>query len=97
MISGSVPPAKTGIYMGIFNFAIVLPEIIASLVFGWVMANLLNNNRLAAVVAGGGFMVLAAALMTRVREHGEDEDYAAVPARIGGPKTRSARGEADLS
>ncbi len=52
ILAGSLPAGKTGIYMGIFNFFIVIPEIIASLVFGWVMNNLLGNNRLAAVVAG---------------------------------------------
>jgi len=52
--------------MGIFNFFIVLPEIIAALAFGWIMNHLLHNNRLAAVIAGGAFMALAAALMQRV-------------------------------
>jgi maltose/moltooligosaccharide transporter len=69
ILSGSIPPQKTGVYMGIFNFAIVLPEIMASLVFGWVMAHLLNNNRIAAVMAGGVCMMVAAALMARVQEH----------------------------
>jgi maltose/moltooligosaccharide transporter len=68
ILAGCLPPQKTGIYMGIFNFAIVLPEIIASLVFGWVMSHLLNNNRVLAVMAGGVFMILAAALMARVRD-----------------------------
>ena len=95
MLAGSVPPEKTGIYMGIFNFAIVLPEIIASLVFGWVMGNLLDNNRLAAVVAGGLFMILAAVLVSRVREHGPGEEYVGVPVRTGGPRSRSASAEAD--
>jgi maltose/moltooligosaccharide transporter len=66
ILSGSLPPGKTGVYMGIFNFFIVIPEIVASLGFGWVMAHLLDNNRLAAVVAGGIFMALAAALTQRV-------------------------------
>jgi maltose/moltooligosaccharide transporter len=44
----------------------VLPEILASLFFGWVMLHLLDNNRLAAVVAGGVFLLLAAALVLRV-------------------------------
>lgn len=60
ILSGSIPPEKTGVYMGIFNFFIVLPEIVASLVFGWVMLNLLNNNRLTAVILGGVFMLVAA-------------------------------------
>ncbi len=68
ILAGCVPPAKTGIYMGIFNFAIVLPEIIASLVFGWVMGHLLGNNRLLAVMGGGVFMIVAASLMARVQE-----------------------------
>ena len=66
MLAGSLPPAKTGVYMGIFNFFIVMPEILASLFFGWVMNHLLDNNRLAAVVAGGVFMAIAAVLMQRV-------------------------------
>jgi maltose/moltooligosaccharide transporter len=66
ILAGSLPLGKTGIYMGIFNFFIVIPEITASLGFGWVMVHLLNNNRISAVVAGGIFFLLAAALMQRV-------------------------------
>jgi len=71
VLAGSLPPDKTGVYMGIFNFFIVIPEIVASLGFGWVMAHLLNNNRLSAVVAGGVFLTIAAMLMLRVRDVGE--------------------------
>jgi maltose/moltooligosaccharide transporter len=60
MLSGSLPKDKVGIYMGIFNFFIVLPEIIASLGFGWLMKNVLYNDRLLAVEVGGGLMILAA-------------------------------------
>ena len=68
ILAGAIPPAKTGVYMGIFNFAIVLPEILASLGFGWIMVHVLDNNRLHAVVAGGVCMVIAAALLARVQE-----------------------------
>ncbi len=60
MLSGVLPENKVGVYMGIFNFFIVLPEIIASLGFGWVMRNVLNNDRLAAVQIGGVLMIIAA-------------------------------------
>ena len=60
MLSGVLPENKIGVYMGIFNFFIVLPEIIASLGFGWVMRNVLNNDRLAAVQIGGVLMIIAA-------------------------------------
>ncbi|MBI3667909.1 MAG: MFS transporter [Acidobacteria bacterium] len=76
VLAGSLPAEKTGVYMGIFNFFIVIPEIAASLGFGWVMAHLLDNNRLAAVVAGGVFLTLAALLMQRV-----EEATAAAPSR----------------
>ncbi len=66
LLSTSLPAGKTGVFMGIFNFFIVIPEIVASLGFGWVMNTLLDNNRMAAVVAGGVFMALAALLVLRV-------------------------------
>ena len=68
ILAGSLPQQKTGVYMGIFNFFIVIPEITASLGFGWVMGHLLNNNRIAAVVAGGIFFMLAAILTQRVED-----------------------------
>ena len=71
ILAGSLPREKTGVYMGIFNFFIVIPEIVASLGFGWVMSHLLDNNRLYAVVAGGAFLFLAALLVWRVRDPSE--------------------------
>jgi len=71
ILSGSLPPGKTGVYMGIFNFFIVLPEITASLGFGWVMNHLLGNNRLLAVIAGGVFLGIAALLTLRVKDHAD--------------------------
>jgi len=62
MLGGVLPENKVGVYMGIFNFFIVMPEIIASLGFGWVMKNLLNNDRLLAVQIGGVLMTIAAVL-----------------------------------
>lgn len=73
VLAGSLPKEKTGVYMGIFNFFIVTPEIIASLFFGWVMNHLLHNNRLTAVVSGGCFMIVAALLMQRVIDPGEKQ------------------------
>ena len=59
MLSGFIPEQKMGIYMGIFNFFIVLPEIIASLFFGKIMSQFLHNDRLMAVQIGGGLLLLA--------------------------------------
>ena len=59
MLAGSLPEDKIGVYMGIFNFFIVLPEIIASLFFGWIMQHVLGNDRMVAVQIGGVLMLLA--------------------------------------
>jgi maltose/moltooligosaccharide transporter len=79
ILAGALPPGKTGIYMGIFNFFIVIPEILAALVFGKLMETFLTNesavvqllggdNRLTAVVIGGISLAVAAALCTIVTE-----------------------------
>lgn len=62
MLSGSIPPQRRGIYQGIFNFFVVLPEITAALGFGWIMQYVLHDNRLLAVVIGGVFLIIAAGL-----------------------------------
>jgi maltose/moltooligosaccharide transporter len=54
-----------GIYMGIFNFFIVLPEILASIFFGKIMSNFLNNDRLMAVQIGG-FLLLIASIVCAI-------------------------------
>jgi len=60
MLAGAIPQEKMGIYMGIFNFFIVLPEILASLFFGKIMENFLHNDRLIAVLIGGVLLCTAA-------------------------------------
>src|SRR5258708_23413311 len=70
ILSGALPPARMGVYMGIFNFFIVIPEIIASLFFGRIIRAIFGENSTIAplymVMAGGGFMLIAAALVTFV-------------------------------
>lgn len=77
MLSGSLPKDKVGVYMGIFNFFIVLPEIIASLGFGWLMKNVLGNDRMAALTIGGGLMIIAAVIcFIFIKEHKNANDTA---------------------
>jgi maltose/moltooligosaccharide transporter len=74
MLAGHLPANKIGIYMGIFNFFIVLPEIIASLFFGSFMENVLHNDRLMAVQIGGGLLIAAGilcALIVKEQPHEE--------------------------
>jgi maltose/moltooligosaccharide transporter len=62
MLSGHIPLKKIGVYMGIFNFFIVLPEILASFGFKFLMKYVLNNNMLLAIQIGGALFILAAAI-----------------------------------
>jgi maltose/moltooligosaccharide transporter len=60
MLSNAIPPQKMGFYMGVFNFFIVAPQILASLGLGSLMKNVLGNNPMNAVLLGGCSMILAA-------------------------------------
>jgi len=60
ILAPKIPFEKMGVYMGIFNFFIVIPEILATLFFGWIMLHLLDNNRTLAVMLGGGMLFVAA-------------------------------------
>jgi maltose/moltooligosaccharide transporter len=80
ILAAAIPSNKMGIYMGIFNFFIVIPEILSSVFFGWVMANLLGNDRMKALIVAGVCFIVAALLMQRVREVTvKDESLAPLP------------------
>jgi maltose/moltooligosaccharide transporter len=72
ILSGALPAARMGVYMGIFNFFIVIPEIIASIFFGRIIRAIFGENSTIAplymVISGGVFMLIAAALVTIVRD-----------------------------
>ena len=68
MLSNVLPPTKMGFYMGVFNFFIVLPQILASVGLGWVMAHVLANEATRALLLGGLSMLLAAVLTLRVTD-----------------------------
>jgi maltose/moltooligosaccharide transporter len=72
ILSGALPAARMGVYMGVFNFFIVIPEITQALTFGPLIRGIFgaNNPRspLYVVIVGGCFMLLAALLVLRVRD-----------------------------
>jgi maltose/moltooligosaccharide transporter len=82
MLAGALPEDKIGVYMGIFNLFIVLPEFFASLFFGWIMEHLLTNDRMLAVQIGGVMMILAGiicyAIVSERKNESVDEDEIAL-------------------
>ncbi|HSU57731.1 MAG TPA: MFS transporter [Bryobacteraceae bacterium] len=82
ILAAAIPSNKMGVYMGIFNFFIVIPEILSSLLFGWIMANLLGNDRMKALIVGGVCFIVAAILTQRIQEFAvRDESLAPVAAQ----------------
>ena len=61
ILSGCIPAGKMGIYMGIFNFFITLPQICNGLFGGWIVKHLYGNQPIYAIVLAG-FCLIAAAV-----------------------------------
>lgn len=59
MLANAIPAQKMGFYMGVFNFFIVIPQILASLGLGLLMKKVLGDNPMNAVLLGGASMILA--------------------------------------
>ncbi len=66
ILTGSLPPSKLGYYMGVFNYFIVIPQIVAAAILGFVVRTLFHNHAIYALLIGGASLVLAAALTLRV-------------------------------
>jgi maltose/moltooligosaccharide transporter len=73
MLSQAVPMKKMGIYMGIFNFFIVIPQILAASVLGILVRVLFAGHSINALALGGLLLVLAGLATLRVDDH-EDRD-----------------------
>ncbi|MBD2107331.1 MFS transporter [Nodosilinea sp. FACHB-13] len=80
LLMDDLAEGQSGVYMGIFNGFITLPQIAMSLGFGWVMKTLLQDNRLWALALGGILLGLAAILMLRVTEPVRTAENGAVSA-----------------
>lgn len=63
LLANAIPANRMGFYMGVFNFFIVLPQILAATVLGSVVQHLLGGHAMPVVILGGGaFLVAALAL-----------------------------------
>ena len=71
MLSQAVPPRKMGIYMGIFNFFIVIPQILAASVLGIFGRVLFDGHSIHALALGGALLFLAGLATLRVDDREE--------------------------
>lgn len=59
ILAGSLPAEKMGVYMGIFNFFIVIPQITAAAILGFFVKNFFNGDAIYALLLGGASMIIA--------------------------------------
>ncbi len=68
MLAGSLPASKMGYYMGVFNFFIVIPQIVAAALLGFLVKSFFGGAPIYAVVLGGASMILAGVMCLRVTD-----------------------------
>jgi maltose/moltooligosaccharide transporter len=73
ILAGSIPVKKMGVYMGIFNFFIVIPQIVNALIGGLIVKHLYNGNPIFAIVTSGVSLLLAAVFVIRVKDVDENK------------------------
>jgi maltose/moltooligosaccharide transporter len=78
ILSSSIPPGKLGIYMGIFNFFITLPQIINGFFGGWIVKHIYNSQPVYAIVLAGIFMMCAAISVIYVYDPADEKAKALI-------------------
>jgi maltose/moltooligosaccharide transporter len=70
LLSDSLPAQKMGLYMGVFNFFIVIPQLVAATVLGFLLHTVFGGAPIYALAFGGASFVVAGLLVLRVPEPG---------------------------
>ncbi len=73
LLSDSVPAEKMGVYMGIFNLFIVIPQLLAASVLGFLLKTFFGNAPICALLIGGVSLLLAALCVLRVGKPAEND------------------------
>jgi maltose/moltooligosaccharide transporter len=68
ILAGSIPSGKMGVYMGIFNFFITIPQIVNGVIGGPIVKNIYGNNAMYAIVLAGVLMLCGAVSMLYVQD-----------------------------
>lgn len=70
MLSGALPANKMGYFMGVFNFFIVIPQIVAATILGFLVNQFFGGEAIYALVVGGIAMIISGLLALRVEDSG---------------------------
>ncbi|OAB25182.1 maltose/moltooligosaccharide transporter [Flavobacterium fryxellicola] len=69
MLSGSLPSDKMGYYMGVFNFFIVIPQLVAASILGFLVSKFFNSEPIYALLIGGASMILAGIIALTINDN----------------------------
>jgi maltose/moltooligosaccharide transporter len=75
MLAGALPWNKMGYYMGVFNFFIVIPQMVAGVTLGFFTQNVFHGASVLTLVLGGVSMIISGLLTLRV----DDSDDVRLP------------------
>ncbi len=78
MVVNDIPKEKYGVYMGIINMMIVIPMILQTTTFGWVLNNFLANDSGKAISFAGVLLLLACAATLLIKDVKPEEEIQAV-------------------
>jgi maltose/moltooligosaccharide transporter len=79
MVVSEIPKEKYGVYMGIINMMIVIPMLIQTMTFGYIMKNFLGNDSTKAILFAGVFLLIAA-ILTLLIKTSKPSDEITIPA-----------------
>jgi maltose/moltooligosaccharide transporter len=71
ILAAALPSNRMGYYMGLFNFFVVIPQVVSGLVLGWFTKHMFGNHAVFTLVLGGVAMVIAAVLALFVTDRPE--------------------------
>jgi maltose/moltooligosaccharide transporter len=71
ILAGALPASRMGYYMGLFNFFVVIPQIVSGLLLGWVTTHFFGNHTVKTLMLGGASMILAGVLTLLVTDEAE--------------------------
>ena len=68
MLANSIPPRKMGMYMGLFNMSITIPQIVSGIFTGLILKYLFADNPILCIVMAGGSLIIASGLSLMIKE-----------------------------
>jgi maltose/moltooligosaccharide transporter len=84
MIVKEIPKERYGVYMGIINMLIVIPMLIQTVTFGYILKHFLNNDSGKAILFAGVLLLIAALFTTLIKSKHSKDDLQDMPAGMGG-------------